>query len=276
MYAPAARRGTVLLVLILLVIAVLLEQAIAVLCPWLSQMGGVRPMIVFLDIPLETPVTIDWIPVGFIFILFYALVRWPGATGKQKEELRRRGWAILGRWWLLLIFVLTGGLLYYGISGFLPKAVRNGIDSFGMRADLVLPYPSGEIVHLNGGMVMLAFALIGWRLLINKAVPPATAESAEIVAQPAIIAAAPAAASPAARKPAAVERSVRKSIERTEGEGRIVMQIPDPVPVRTADGRPCIYVSMPQGLQQKRSIYPCVVEDGIRPAGSRKKEPQNS
>jgi hypothetical protein len=247
MYAPAARRGTVLLVLILLVIAVLLEQAIAGLCPWLSQMGGVRPMIVFLDIPLETPVTIDWIPVGFIFILFYALVRWPGATGKQKEELRRRGWAILGRWWLLLIFVLTGGLLYYGISGFLPKAVRNGIDSFGMRADLVLPYPSGEIVHLNGGMVMLAFALIGWRLLINKAVPPA-----------------------------AVERSVRKSIERTEGEGRIVMQIPDPVPVRTADGRPCIYVSMPQGLQQKRSIYPCVVEDGIRPAGSRKKEPQNS
>jgi hypothetical protein len=70
MYTPALRRGTFLLVVILLLISVLLEQAIAALCPLLGQMGGVRPMIVFLDIPLAAPLTIDWIPVGFILLVF--------------------------------------------------------------------------------------------------------------------------------------------------------------------------------------------------------------
>src|ERR1700749_557752 len=164
MYAPSARRGTVLLVVILLLISILLEQAIAGIFPWLGQVGGVRPMIVFLDIPLETPVTIDWLPVGFIFIIFYSIVHMPRSENKSRNEngvigndTFGRGWAILGRWWLLLIFLLAGGGIYYGLSGFLPKEVRKGIESFGMRADLTLPYPSGETVHLQGSMIMLVF-----------------------------------------------------------------------------------------------------------------------
>lgn len=197
MYTPSARRGTFLLVVILLLISILLEQAIAGLCPWLSQLGGVRPMIVFLDIPLETPVAIDWLPVGFIFILFYSIV----------SPSRGRAWAILGRWWLLLIFLLIGGGIYYGLSDFLPKTIRNGIDSFGMRADLILPYPSGETVHLQGSMIMLVFFILGWRLLINKALPPAVP--------------------------------------------RPIIATPPPPPIPA----------------EKRTNYPCVVEDGIKPAG---------
>src|SRR5580658_4628868 len=81
MYTPSARRGTLLLVIILLLISILLEQAIAGLCPWISQVGGVRPMIVFLDIPLQAPVTIDWLPVGFIFMIFYSVVSLPRGEG---------------------------------------------------------------------------------------------------------------------------------------------------------------------------------------------------
>ena len=219
MYTPSARRGTFLLVVILLLISILLEQAIASLCPWLSQLGGVRPMIVFLDIPLEAPATIDWLPVGFLFVLLYSIVSPP----------RGRGWAILGRWWLLLIFLLTGGGIYYGLSSFLPKAIRNGIDSFGMRADLILPYPSGETVHLQGSMIMLVFFILGWRLLIKKAVPPVVTVPQPIIATP-----------PPPPIPAETVLPAR---------GRIAMQIPEPIEER------------------KRTNYPCVVEDGIKPAG---------
>lgn len=257
MYTPSARRGTLFLVVILLLISILLEQAIAGLCPWLSQVGGVRPMIVFLDIPLEAPLTIDWLPVGFIFMIFYAIVSDKGGFS--------RGWAILGRWWLLLIFLLTGGGIYAGVSGFLPKEIRNGIDSFGVRADLTLPYPSGETVHLQGSMIMLVFFILGWRLLINKAISPA-------VAQPV---AEPAGTQPvrvpnrarSAKEPPLVTETALLAETALPARGGITMRIPEPVEVKSPEGRPCVYVSMPAGFQRKRTSYPCVVQDGIQPAG---------
>jgi hypothetical protein len=280
MYTPSARRATFLLVLILLLISVLLEQAIAGLCPWLSQMGSVRPMIVFLDIPLETPVSIDWLPVGFIFMIFYSIVSLPrgkgagDATGYDSGGGRfSRGWAILGRWWLLLIFLLIGGGIYYGLSGFLPKAIRNGIDSFGMRADLILPYPSGETVHLQGSMIMLVFFILGWRLLINKAVPPAVARVTQVareiqVAQPVEE---PAPVRPVVTVPQPIIATPPPPPIPAETalphRGRIAMRIPEPVEVKSPGDRPCVYVAMPPGIQRKRTSYPCVVEDGIKPAG---------
>ncbi|HTR28543.1 MAG TPA: hypothetical protein VMH27_04705 [Puia sp.] len=246
MYTPSARRGTLILVVILLLISILLEQAIAGIFPWLSQLGGVRPMIVFLDIPLGTPVTIDWLPVGFIFITFYSVVN-KGAIG--------RGWAVLGRWWLLLILMLAGGGIYYGLSGFLPKEIRKGIESFGMRADLTLPYPSGETVHLQGSMIMLVFFLLGWRLLINKALPPAVVQGAE---EPVLTVADPVITVPPSPPPIPAEAAL-------PSRGRIAMRVPDPVEARAPGGRPCVYVAMPAGFQRKRSSYPCVVDGGIRP-----------
>jgi hypothetical protein len=265
MYTPSARRGTLLLVVILLLISILLEQAIAGLCPLLSQVGGVRPMIVFLDIPLEAPLTIDWLPVGFIFMIFYAIVSEKGAFS--------RGWAILGRWWLLLILLLIGGGIYSGISGFLPKAIRNGIDSFGVRADLTLPYPSGETIHLQGSMIMLVFFILGWRLLINKAIPPAVAQPAEqptpvrstrepAPARPLVMVPKPIIATPPP-PPIPVETPI--AVETALPRGRIAMRIPEPVEVKPPEGRPCIYVSMPAGLNRKGTSYPCVVENGIKP-----------
>jgi hypothetical protein len=270
MYTPAARRGTALLVLILLLISVLLEQAIAAICPPLGELGGVRPMIVFLDIPLEAPLTIDWVPVGFIFMLFYTLVGWPRTTDNHRSEIQGRGWAVLGRWWLLLIFLLAGGLLYYELSGFLPKTIRNGIDSFGMRADLVLPYPSGQTVHLQGGMVLLVFFWLGWRLLIKKAVPPAAAVKRAVQRSIGKADAMPPMPDPVLSIPRPVIATPPILAEADlSSRGRIAMRIPEPVEVKTTGGRACVYVSVPEGYHRKRISYPCVVDGGVRPAGSR-------
>lgn len=269
------------MVVILLLISILLEQAIAGLCPLLNQLGGVRPMIVFLDIPLETPVTIDWLPVGFIFIVFYSIVRLPRSKAADNipgsgEGIFGRGWTILGRWWLLLICILIGGGIYAGVSDFLPKTIRNGIDSFGLRADLILPYPSGETVHLHGSMIILVFFMLGWRMMINKAAPPVIVQSADAhaVARSVQRVVARSVEKPASVRPlgtvpkpsiATPPPSPISSESAAPARGRNAMRIPEPVELNSAGGRPCVYVSMPAGFQKKRTSYPCIVENGIRP-----------
>jgi len=134
MYPPAGRRGSFLLVAILLLISIGLEQCCIVrIIPWLSDLGSVQPMIVFLDIPVRAPVPIDWIPVGFIFIFFYSIVYLPRRTHRDaamKREMQKKLWSLLTRWWLLLVCILAGGGLFYELSDYLPRQVRNGIDSF--------------------------------------------------------------------------------------------------------------------------------------------------
>src|ERR1700761_1832449 len=133
MYTPTGRKGKIFLVALLLVISILVEQSVILrLMPWLSQLGGIRPMFVFLDIPVESPVVIDWIPVTLLFVLLCVI------AARSHLDI------VFGRWCLMPVCMLAGGGLYYLASDQLPKNVRNGIDSFGLRADIVLPYPSEE------------------------------------------------------------------------------------------------------------------------------------
>ena len=180
---PAGRRGSFLLVALLLLISVLLEQYWLVrFLPWLSASGGVQPMIIFLDIPLRLPV-IDWIPVGILFLFFYLVVVSPELS-RQREywqqhpplhsspspvtSLAQKGWAVFAGWWLMLFCLAAGGGLYYLLEDQLPKQVRNGIDSFGIRADISIPYPGEGIIHLHGGMIMLISFLIGGRFFLRR------------------------------------------------------------------------------------------------------------
>jgi hypothetical protein len=181
MTTPAGRRGSFLIVATLLVLSILLEQYwIARLFPWVSNLGGVQPMIVFLDIPLRLPV-IDWIPVSILFVFFYLIVMAPELR-RDGYSLWKKGWAVIAGWWVLLVCLTAGGVLFYVLQGFLPRAVRNGIDSFGIRADIALPYPSDSTVHLNGGMILLVCLLIGGRYFLRAtAYQPAVAHAAELV-----------------------------------------------------------------------------------------------
>jgi hypothetical protein len=195
---PAGRRGSFLLVAPLLLISILLEQYwIVRLLPWLSDLGGVQPMIIFLDIPLRLPV-IDWIPVGILFVFFYLVVITPELSRHRPSHqgssyqgpspaklLRQKGWAVLTGWWLMLLCLAAGGGLYYLLEDQLPKQVRNGIDSFGIRADISIPYPGEGIVHLHGGMIMLIALLIGGRLFLRRAQLPMPAQPDASPAAPA-------------------------------------------------------------------------------------------
>jgi hypothetical protein len=201
-------------------------------------------MIVFLDIPVRAPVPIDWIPVGFIFIFFYSIVYLPRRTHRDaamKREMQKKLWSLLTRWWLLLVCILAGGGLFYELSDYLPRQVRNGIDSFGIRADLVLPYPSDERVHLQGSMIMLVSCIIGWRLLVKKAEMPA-----------------PAAMAPQER-PQRISVIFPHDDPDPYDQSRLTMRIPDPVEVKerapkTPARRPCMSVAMPETISRRSGI----------------------
>jgi hypothetical protein len=145
--------------------------------PLVDAAGSIRPMIVFLDIPLPLP-AISWLPVTFLFAVVYAVVITPGLsrTG-QRNLLGATVRKAIAGWWLLLGCIAAGGGLYYLIAAYLPKQVANGIDSFGVRADITLPYPSGDLIHLHGSVIQLLFALLGfhWMSRLTFIRQPATA-----------------------------------------------------------------------------------------------------
>jgi hypothetical protein len=176
----------------LLLLCILFEQFfIAPFFPMVDAAGSIRPMIVFLDIPLALP-AIDWLPVSVLFCIFYAVVIGPSLSHTdQKGLLGRRVWKALTGWYLLLACIAAGGGLYYLVEDLLPKQVANGIDSFGVRADLTLPYPSGEFIHLHGSVLQLLFAFLGLHLMARRtAMPqpaPGLAETRAVVQAQAII-----------------------------------------------------------------------------------------
>lgn len=174
----AGRKGYALLATLLLVISILLEQYWLVrFFPWLSDLGGVQPMIIFLDIPLRLPV-IDWLPVGILFVILYLVVISPELARYRPYRgriIRQKGWVIFTRWLLLLICIIVTGTIYHFAQEFLPRQVQNGIDSFGFRADISVPWTGYDNIHLHGGMILLIAALIGGRFfLISTRLPEAT------------------------------------------------------------------------------------------------------
>lgn len=238
---PAGRKGSFLLVALLLLISVLLEQYWFIrLLPWLGELGGLQPMIIFLDIPLRLPV-IDWIPVGILFVFLYLVVISPElarhrsagngpyhTSPSRAKLLRQKSWSLLTGWCLLLLFLVASGGLYYLLEDQLPKQVRNGIDSFGFRADLSIPFHE-DIVHLHGGMIMLVALIIGGRLFFKRTLLP-------VITKP---------------DPGAVP-----GIEHTNEEAAIELYAPIPQPQS---------VKLPPG-PAPAMVRPCVVNGVLEPS----------
>jgi hypothetical protein len=157
----------------LLAISILLEKFfIAPIFPWLGNFGSIRPSLVFLDIPLELP-AIDLIPVSILFALFYQIAPSAGLSREHPSiSSGARVWKALTGWWILLVLLLAGGGGFYLAQDLLPRSVSNGIDSFGVRADLTLPYPSGGLIHLHGSVVMLLTSALGLFILHRRTATP--------------------------------------------------------------------------------------------------------
>jgi len=255
----AGRRRSFLLVALLLLISILLEQYwIVRLLPWMSDLGGIRPKVVFLDIPVDFPVTIDLIPVGLLFSFFYSLVLAPGLPrvgGAIWPALRKRVGAVLLGLTAVLVCLLVGGGVFYLLKDHLPREVRNGIDSFGVQADIYLPYPGEEVIHLRGSMLLLVAGYLGMRVWMRKtALKPAVIEVVRTVGVIEV-------AGTAGRKTGEMRTVGRKTGERSMGEGKkISMQIPDPVLVEERQ-------ELAIGAGR---VYPCVVDMEMAPRADSK------
>lgn len=173
MSTPVGRRSNLLLITLLIAISILLEQFfIAPIFPWLGNFGSIRPMIVFLDIPLELP-AIDLVPASILFALFYQIAPSAGLSREHPSiSSGARVWKALTGWWTLLVLLLAGGGCFHLAQDYLPRSVSNGIDSFGVRADLTLPYPSGGLIHLHGSVVMLLTTALGVFILNRRTATP--------------------------------------------------------------------------------------------------------
>jgi hypothetical protein len=167
MNADYGRRRPLLIVLVLLMISILLDRyLIAGLCPWVSSLGGISLMVVFLDIPLALPL-IDPLPVAVLFSLFYSMTaaNSPVRQGEVQGERLSRIW---GGVIVLACWMLAGALTYHFTQGLFSRQVRNGIDSFGIHADIHTPFTEYSILHLRGGFILLLCFIIGGRTLVKR------------------------------------------------------------------------------------------------------------
>ena len=301
MSAPYPRRGNLLFVGMLLLVSVLLEQyAIAPFLPWIGELGGFRPMLVFLDIPLELP-RIDWLPVSVLFAIGYSIAIAPELTRiGQRGALRKKVWQALTGWWFLLLLILAGGGIYYATQDYLPKQVGNGIDSFGLRADITLPWPYENLIHLHGSMLLLVFFLIGTFILSRRtAIPsaaPITIPITESVAT--VIAATPPPPPAKNHQPRPTPVTQRQQPQPTPPAPRQPYPAPvrqetaspvfpgEPAPILVSEAPPtCRYTTPPpvaiiMPRPAIRRMHPCIVSGVVEPKRSRRTtnvlEPMNA
>jgi hypothetical protein len=133
--------------------------------PAIAGLVQVKPSLVFLDIPIQLPFAIDMVLAPALFLLVYPVVilffpsRW--------QMLYRVRAAFTG-FFILLICLIAGGLIYYYAQDHLSQPVRNGINSMGIIADIHLPYRGYETIPLRGSLVILVCFMIGMFIFIRK------------------------------------------------------------------------------------------------------------
>jgi hypothetical protein len=166
------RFPAVTIVAILFLLCIIPGQAlIANLYPQISGLAGINPSLVFLDIPAYLPLTIDMILVPGLFFLLYPFVIlfYPSRPGiSVGRQIIQRVGAVFSGLFALLFCMASGGLIYYLVKDYLPIRIRNGIDSFGINADIHLPYPGYETIHLRGSAVLFVCFVIGISICIRK------------------------------------------------------------------------------------------------------------
>lgn len=147
------------------------QRLIANLLPSISGLATINPGLVVFDIPIHLPVTIDLILVPALFFLVYAVVilLYPSrrSVTTWRETFPRLGAALTGA--LILFFAAAaGGFISYLVQDYLPRNVRNGIDSLGITADISLPFSAYKTIHLPGNIITLAGLIIGLAICIAK------------------------------------------------------------------------------------------------------------
>jgi hypothetical protein len=139
--------------------------------PRIAGLARIDPSLTILDIPVPIPVRVDLILVPGLFIVSYLVVilLYPSRSGmfSLREALQRLG-AVFAGVFALLLCMATGALISYVSRDYLPKSIRNGIDSLAINADIHLPYGGYENLHLRGDVILLACFIIGIAIGVYK------------------------------------------------------------------------------------------------------------
>jgi hypothetical protein len=139
--------------------------------PNLSGLIQIKPSLIFVEIPVQLPFSIDLILVSCLFFLIYPFVvllypSRPGIPSWQQAILRVRN--VFVGLFALLFCMLAGAWIYYLVQDKLSLPVRNGIDSMGINADIHLAYRGYENIHLRGSLVIFLCFVIGLIICIRK------------------------------------------------------------------------------------------------------------
>jgi len=156
-----------IIVVVLFILCIIAGQFwITKLYPSISGLIQVSPTVVFLDIPVHLPVAIDMIIAPCLFLLIYPVVIlfYPA----QRRRTLQRVKAALTGFFILLICMLLGGLIYYLVQDHLPVQVRNGINAMGINADIHLAWPGHETIYLRGSLILLLCFIIGSFIFVRK------------------------------------------------------------------------------------------------------------
>jgi len=245
MPADHGRARPFLIVLLLLAISMLLDRyLVSVLCPWMPSLGGTSLMVVFLDIPVALPL-IDPLPVAVLFSLFYSMVP-ARQMGSESGGLS----SIWGGVFILACWMAAGALLYHFAEGFLPRVVRNGIDSFGIHVDINTPLAEYSMLHLRGGFILFACFILGGRTLVKRIHRAAIAHP--VPAPPEVAPSAPATTKVPSARPTAVTRTeppVRPPATRKEAPVCTTLAAPPPTPVRPRAAAKSVSIVAPQQVR---------------------------
>ena len=141
------------------------------LFPGMPGLIKIRPSLVILDIPVQLPVSIDLVLVSGLFLLSYPVVilLYPSRPGLPPwRQAIQRVRSVFAGLFILLFCILSGGLIYYLVQDYLPRQIKTGIGSFGINADIYLPYPGYETIHLRGSTLLFVCFVIGMAICIRK------------------------------------------------------------------------------------------------------------
>ncbi|HEY8897483.1 MAG TPA: hypothetical protein VIM79_21810 [Niastella sp.] len=160
------RFPAVALVIVLFTLCIIPGQFyITKLFPAIAGLVQMKPSLVFLDIPIQLPVTIDMILVPALFLLVYPVVI---LFFPSRRQMLYRVRAAFTGLFVLLICMIAGGVIYYFAQDHLSQSVRNGINSMGMIADIHLPYRGYETIPVRGSLVIMVCFIIGMFIFIRK------------------------------------------------------------------------------------------------------------
>jgi len=155
------------IVVVLFILCVVAGQFwITKLYPPISGLVQINPIVVFMDIPVHLPVSIDLIVAPCLFLLIYPIVLlfYPSQRRRTIQRVR----AAFTGLFVLLICMLLGGLIYYLAQDHLPVQVRNGINALGINADIHVAYPGHENIYLRGSLILFLCFIIGSFIFIRK------------------------------------------------------------------------------------------------------------